>query len=77
MSIYLITFCIGLAIILSVYATYNIRSLWVSIKETREHNKKLFKRSWKVQLFLMDIYPDCPPDVQLRVDKFLSNIEAL
>lgn len=63
--------------ILSIFIFVGAAWLWFETRDTRAHNKKLFVRAWSLQLFLMDIYNDCPPNVQKKIDEYLNNIKPL
>lgn len=41
------------------------------------YSKRLFERTWLLEVKLMDIYDRCPPDVQFEIGKTLDNITPL
>lgn len=51
--------------------------LWKDMYDIKQYNKQLFDRSWKLQVFLMEIYPECPPEVQDKIERYLNNISPL
>jgi hypothetical protein len=46
---------------------------WARVRDVKEYNKKLFIRAWNLQLFLMEIYPECPPHTQALIEKHLKD----
>lgn len=45
--------------------------------DQRDINIKLFARTWKHERFLMEIYSDCPKDVQEKIEKYMNEVESL
>lgn len=43
----------------------------------RKYNQQLFIRSWELELALMEIYEDCPEEVQGKISNILINIKPL
>lgn len=40
-------------------------------------SKQLFERAWQLELTLISIYDQCPPEVKLRIGQALDNIKEL
>lgn len=65
-----------LIVIFCLFLTFSVW-VWMEVKKFRKHAQELFMRAWKTQLFLMNIYNDCPKDVQNKIENYLNSIESL
>jgi hypothetical protein len=46
--------------------------------KTRVHkSRQLFERAWQLELTLISIYDQCPPEVKFQIGKALDNIKEL
>lgn len=57
--------------------------VWLAIDTQKESSKqkdinvKLFARTWKHEKFLMEIYADCPKNVQDKIEAYINDIKTL
>ena len=63
---------------LAILLVIGVLKAWSSVwKRLNSYNQQLLKRTWEHEKFLMQIYEDCPPEIQSKIESYLNAVKPL